>query len=72
MPLTPEGRESRSRHAKERRQWEAARGHQTGPRTPEGKAASALRALKHGARSAAAIEVQRWVASLNRLVRSVG
>ncbi len=71
MPLTPEGRESRSRHNRERRQWEKAVGHQTGPRSEEGKRASAMRSLQHGARSAGTEALQRWLASVNRAIREL-
>lgn len=68
MRLTPEGRASRARHNRERKQWEHAMGHQTGPRSADGKLRSARRSLKHGGRSAGAIALQKWIASVNRLI----
>lgn len=56
---------------KARRSHEAMLGRQSGPRTPEGKLWSGRRSLKHGARSAGAVAFQRWVASINRLVRAI-
>lgn len=61
-----------SRINRERRSFEKMQGHQTGPKTSEGKATSAARSLKHGARSAGAIALRRWIASVNRLVRLLG
>lgn len=72
MSLTPEALGIlRSHQNRERRQWEKALGHQTGPRSAEGKRASAMRSLKHGARSAGTQALQRWLASVNRMIRQL-
>lgn len=58
--------------ARARQQWERARGHQTGPRTLDGKRRSAQRGMIHGGRSGSVVALQRWLASVNRLVRALG
>lgn len=68
MALSPEEHATVvSRCNKERRAHEKLQGLQTGPKSAAGKAASAARSLKHGARSAGGLEMQRWIASVNRL-----
>jgi hypothetical protein len=52
-------------HTKNYRVCRPARSRQTG------KAASAARSLKHGARSAGSLEMQRWIASVNRLAKGL-
>lgn len=69
--LTPEGREGLVAALKERRQWERCIGRQTGPKTPEGKRRSGQRSLRHGMRSEGGEALKRWIASVNRLVRSL-
>lgn len=53
---------------RETRQWEKARGHHTGPKTPEGKLKAARRGLKHGERSREAEARYAWLASVKTLV----
>lgn len=69
--LTPEGRKGLVAALKARRQWERTVGHKTGPTTPEGKRRSGQRSLQHGMRSEGGQALMRWIASVNRLVRSL-
>ena len=72
MALSPEEHAAVvSRCNKERRAHEKLQGLQTGPKSQAGKAASAARSLKHGARSAGSLEMQRWIASVNRLAKGL-
>lgn len=59
------------RHAEDLRLWEHAAGHHTGPKTEAGKARSAQRSRKHGLRSADGEAMNRWLASLNLLARTL-
>lgn len=54
---TPERRARAAEQIRTWRPWEKS----TGPRTDEGKATSSANALKHGARSAEAIECARRI-----------
>lgn len=69
MSLTPEGRRKISEGYKARKQWELANGTHTGPKTEEGRRASAMRSLKHGGRSAGVIALESWLASVRRLTK---
>jgi len=70
MALSPEEHAAAvSRCNKERQAHEKLTGLQTGPKSVAGKAASAARSLKHGARSAGALEMRRWIASVNQLLK---
>jgi len=63
---TPAGREAKRAAALLHKPWL----HSTGPRTPAGKRRSALNALRHGLKSAEAVEYQQALADVMRLVRS--
>ena len=72
MKLTPsEHAAAVSRANIQRRAHEKLAGTQRGPVTEAGKAASALRGLKHGCRSAGVEELEKWIASVNRLSRAM-
>jgi len=72
MALSPEEHAAVvSRCNRQRRAHEKLTGLQTGPKSAAGKAASAARSLKHGARSAGALEMRRWIASVNRLAKAL-
>jgi hypothetical protein len=63
--------DQRPDHAKALRLWTHAAGKQTGPKTPEGRFRSGQRSRKHGLRSGDGIAMARWLASVNRLVKSL-
>ena len=62
---TPEHRQRQAERIRQWRPWEKS----TGPRSADGKAASALNALKHGARSAEALAAQRRIGDWLRQAR---
>ena len=72
MKLTPEQHAAAvSRANIQRRAHEKLAGTQCGPVTDTGKAASALRGLKHGCRSVGVEALEMWIASVNRLTRAI-
>ena len=50
---------------------EAMVGRQTGPKTPEGKARAAARSFKHGAYSAEAYALRRWLKTVMQLAKTL-
>ena len=54
-----------------RESWRAMAGRQTGPRSADGKARSAMRSLQYGGRSQTAEAVRAWAASLARLAKAL-
>lgn len=63
--------EQRRDHAKGLELWKRAAGKHTGPKTAEGRFKSGQRSRKHGLRSGDGQALARWLASVNRLVRTV-
>jgi hypothetical protein len=56
---------------RKRESHKATHGHQTGAKTPEGKARSAARSRKHGAFGAEAYALRAWLQTIIRLVKSI-
>lgn len=56
---------------RKRESHKAMSGKQTGPTTPEGKARAAARSLKHGAYTAEAYDLRRWLRTVMQLVKAV-
>lgn len=70
-PLKRIDLEQRRDHANKVRLWEAAEGRHTGPKTAAGRFKSGQRSRKHGLRSGDGQALARWLASVNRLVRTL-
>lgn len=64
---TPERRKKQSEAVHRWKLWESS----TGPRTPEGKARSAARSLKHGRRSASVHSAGAVTACISKLAREL-
>ena len=56
---------------RKRQSHKAMVGRQTGPTTPEGKARAAARSLKHGAYTAEAYALRRWLKTVIQLAKAV-
>lgn len=69
--MSPEARARRAERFKRDRIWLLARN--TGPKTPEGRAAQVeavtIRNTKHGARAAGMAAAGAWLASLRQLIQ---
>lgn len=70
-PLTAETREKLRDAALARQQWERCKGHQTGPKTEEGKRRSASRGMQHGMRTEAGLALRAWLASVQALASAL-